>query len=132
MWPVFSLQFNVGFWGNHAAGEIELISVWTYQFLPILNVLGLIWKLWIIAFRGIFYHVNVASIQLAIQFRVFGQACSRRGRTNHFVDLPILAHSWHSWALLKAIINSFPMNSWSCKCGQYLVCNSISGFWAFF
>jgi len=45
IWPVFSMQFNFGLLGNHTAGETELISSYIYQFLPILGVIGLFWKL---------------------------------------------------------------------------------------
>jgi len=186
MCPVFSLQCNFGFLGNHAGGGVEVISLYIYQFLPILSILGLIQKLWIIPFRCNFYHLNVASIhlaihfrvfeqscrrrvelislciylflplpsalglvwkiwiiafkwtldhvnaasiQLAMQFQVFGKSCRRRGRSNQFVYLPILAHFQCSWAHLNAMNYSFQMNTWSCKCGQYSACNSISGFW---
>ena len=92
MWPEFSVQFNVGFLSNHAAGEAELISSYIYQLLAILSVLGLILKLQVIPFKRTPDHVNVASIQLAIQCRVWGQSCSRRDRTNQWMDLPVLAH----------------------------------------
>ena len=96
MWPEFSMQFNVGLLSNHAAGEAELISSYIYQLLAILSVLGLILKLQVIPFKRTPDHVNVASIELVIQFWVLEQACNRRGRTNHFVDLPIFSQFWHS------------------------------------
>ena len=93
MWPEFSVQFNVGLLSNHAAGEAELISLYIYQLLAILSVLGLILKLQVIAFKRTPDHVNVTSIQLAIQYWVLGQLYSRRDRTNQWMDLPVLAHS---------------------------------------
>ena len=49
---------------------------------------------------------NVPSIHLAIQLQVF-LSVMQRGGTNHFVYLPILIHSWCSWARLKATDYSF-------------------------
>ena len=87
------MQFNVVFLSNHAAGEAELISSYIYQLLAILRVLGLILKLQGIPFKRTSDHVNVASIQLAIQCWVLGQSCSRRDRTNQWMDLLVLALS---------------------------------------
>jgi len=129
MWPVFSLQFNFGFLINHAVEDVALITLYIYQYCTNFSVLGFIWKLWIRALRKTLHHVNVPSIQLAMQFRVFGKSCRRRGTSNQFVYLPILAHFQCSWAHLNAMNYSFQMNPWSCKCGQYSACNSISGFW---
>ncbi len=49
---------------------MHLINLFLHQSLAILGVLGCVIKLFITAFRDIFYHFNVASIWLAIQFRV--------------------------------------------------------------
>jgi hypothetical protein len=54
--------------------------------------------------------VIVASIQHTIQFWVFEQSYKRRGTTNQFIYLPILAHSLHYWACWKAINHTFQMN----------------------
>jgi len=130
IWPVFTLQFNFVFLGNHAKGELELISLCIYQFLPLPSALGLVWRIWIIASKLTLDHINVASIQLAIQFWVFGKSCKWRGRSNQFVYLPILAYSQRSGAHSKAMNYTFQMQLLSCECGQYSPCNSISGFWA--
>ena len=72
------LQFNFGFLINHAVGDVALITLYIYQYCTNFSVLGFIWTLFIRALRCILDHVNVASIHLAIQFRVFDQSCRSR------------------------------------------------------
>ena len=73
MWPVFIDKFNSEFLRNHAGGEVHLIILFLHQFFTIIYVLGCVGKLRIIAFRRMFKLINVASIRLTIQFRVFEQ-----------------------------------------------------------
>jgi hypothetical protein len=73
MWPVFVLQFNCGPLSNDRGGVVHLIIAFVHQFLAILSILGCVGKLGITAFRRMFYLVNVASIRLIIQLRVFEQ-----------------------------------------------------------
>jgi hypothetical protein len=47
---------------------VHLINLFIYQSLAILGVLGCIIKLLMMAFSDIFYHFNLTSIWLAIQF----------------------------------------------------------------
>jgi len=81
---------------------VKLITWFIHSFLLVFHDPWYIWKLFIIAFKSIFYIVNVFSIHLAIQFQVFDQWC-RRVCTYHFAYLFILAHCSRSLVHLKAI-----------------------------
>ena len=70
---VFILQFNFGFLMNGAGGGVELITSYIYLFWLVLDVLGCVGKLLIIAFKGMFETANVSSTHPAIQFRVFDE-----------------------------------------------------------
>jgi len=95
---------------NDAGGGVELSTLYIYLFWLVLDVLGCVGKLLIIAFRRMFDNANVSSTHPAIQFRVFDEWCRRRGRTNHLVYLSILARSWCSWMRWKAIDHSYQTN----------------------
>ena len=72
MWPVFAVQFNCEFLRNDGE-DVQLIFSFLHKFWAVLCVLWCVGKLRITHFRRLFYLVNVASIHLTIQFRVFEQ-----------------------------------------------------------
>ena len=72
MWPVLALQFDFGFLSNDAA-VLHLIILVLHLFPTIIYVLRCVRKLRITPFMRMSHLVNVASIRLTIQFRVFEQ-----------------------------------------------------------
>ena len=96
MWPVFVVQFNCEFLRNDG-GDVQLIFLFLNWFWAVLCVLWCVGKLRIAPFRTVLYLVNVASIRLTIQFRVFEQWCRRCGTSNYFISRPILYHYLCSW-----------------------------------
>jgi len=66
-----TIQLRV-FEKNDGGGDLHVIILFLYQFLAILSVLGCVRKLEITPLRRMFHLVNVASIHLTIQLRVFG------------------------------------------------------------
>jgi len=61
----------VGFWRHDGGGDLHVIILFLHQFLATLSALGCVGKLGITPLRRMFHLVNVASIHLTIQLRVF-------------------------------------------------------------
>ena len=93
---VASIRLTIQFrafekWWRRCGASNQFISP------PILRVLGCVRKLEITPFRRMSHLVNVASIRLTIQFRVFEQWCRRCGTSHYFISPPVLHHYLCSW-----------------------------------